>query len=81
MSDIKITCNWSDLKGSPYLRGENIRSKLQLDNIYKNTETGQIRIYSEENFDGVRVNVNKEGSILMKSSGNRGRLHVSEESD
>ena len=59
---INITVSWRSVWYSKYLRGT-IEGDGTIDKIYKNSHTGQVRLYSDEDLDGERLSINRSEPI------------------
>lgn len=75
---LSIRCSWSKIWYSPYLRGEITYAPKQhgVERIYRHSRTGQIRIYSSSDWDGVGLSVNGAAAVIMRKRGRFGRLYI-----
>lgn len=75
----KISCKWRDVRFSRFQRGAIVSvSGKAPERIYRDRWTGQIRIYSPENFDGEPVEVDGGPAVTMRARGRFGQLYISE---
>ena len=80
---LRLYVDWKPIRFSRYLRGKvtdatGIQDRMAVDQIYKRIKSGQIRIYSGMNLDGVFVKVNGRNPKRMESRGRFGRLYIEE---
>ena len=78
---MNVTVKWRPIWYSRYLRGKIIVASLdtpQIEQIYKRKSTGQIRLYSDHDFDGKDLSVNGDTFITMRARGRFGRLYIQE---
>ena len=81
---IFLSVNWSPIRFSQYLRGvvtsdtTMMLTHMAVGRIYKHGKSGQIRIYSGMNLNGLLVEVNGEPPKRMRARGRFGRLYISE---
>ena len=78
---MNVYVTWKPIWYSRYLRGTNIWSRPETPRvvqIYKRKKTGQIRLYSDYDFDGKELSVNDFPPITMRLRGRFGRLYIQE---
>ena len=46
-----------------------------IESIWKRASTGKVRLYSDEDFDGVTLSINGE-NVVMRARGRFGRLYI-----
>ena len=61
---------------SPYEHGKIAGDKFGVSKIYRHKKSGQIRLYSNYDKDGVKLSVNGESAVTMKKRGRFGKLYL-----
>ena len=59
-----------------YQRGDTV-SVTGINEIWRHARSGQVRIYSDLDWDGRRVSFNGEPPVVMLARGRHGRLYLS----
>ena len=78
---MEVTVTWKSIWYSRYFRGVNLIASPDtphIERIYRHGPTGQIRLYSDHDFDGKGLSVNGGERIIMRSRGRFGQLYIQE---
>ena len=66
--------NWYPF--SRYERGMVVGAQKVIDRIYRHKRTGQIRLYSVHDLEGVQLSVNGESAVTLRARGRFGKLYL-----
>lgn len=75
---IEIMAEFAPINRSPYMVGdvEMVDPAVAISRLYMHGETGQVRLYSNDDMDGTAVSVNGADPVTMKKRGRFGRLYI-----
>ena len=61
---------------SPYERGEIRGQDIGINKIYRHKKSGQVRLYSNIDFNGAKVRINGQPFVTMRKRGRFGKLYL-----
>ena len=78
MEATRIDVTWGKPTWSSWYRyQEGTTAAAGIDQIWRHAKTGQVRIYSGDDWAGRRVTFNGAAPVVMRARGRHGRLYLS----
>ena len=78
MEATRIDVAWGKPTWSSWFRYERGATTADgIDQIWRRVGSGQVRIYSDRDWDGRRVSFNGDSPVVMRARGRHGRLYLS----